>query len=64
LGASGTPLFDEQKKREFELKLCHKCHQHGHQMKQCPLNEKSQGGKVAAVSGSAPQENELLEEDF
>jgi hypothetical protein len=29
LGASGTPFTEEQKKRDFELKLCHKCHQPG-----------------------------------
>jgi hypothetical protein len=64
LGASGTPLTEEQKKRDFELKLCHKCHQHGHQMKQCPLNKKK-GGKVAAVaSGSAPKKDKMSEEDF
>jgi hypothetical protein len=64
LGASGTSLSDEQKKRDFELKLCHKCHQPDHQMKQCPLNKKK-GGKAAAVaSGSAPQEDEMFEEDF
>jgi hypothetical protein len=40
------------------------CHQPGHQMKQCPLNKKK-GGKVAAVaSGSAPEEDEMSEEDF
>ena len=64
LGASGTPLTEEQKKKDFELKLCHKCHQPGHQMRQCPLNKKK-GGKVAAVaSGSAPQEDDVSEEDF
>jgi hypothetical protein len=26
LGANGTPLTEEQKKKDFELKLCHKCH--------------------------------------
>jgi hypothetical protein len=26
LGASGNPLTKEQKKKDFELKLCHKCH--------------------------------------
>jgi hypothetical protein len=64
LGASGTPLTKEQKKKDFELKLCHKCHQPGHQMRQCPLNKKK-GGKVAAVaSGSAPKEDDMSEEDF
>jgi hypothetical protein len=63
LGASGTPLTDEQKIRDFELKLCHKCHQLGHQMKRCPLHNKK-GGKVAIASGSAPQEDNIFEEDF
>jgi hypothetical protein len=34
VGASVAPLLDEQRKRDFELKLCHKCHQPGHQAKQ------------------------------
>jgi hypothetical protein len=64
LGAGGTPLTEEQKKRDFELKLCHKCHQSGHQMRQCPYNKKK-GGKAAAVaSGSAPKEDDASEEDF
>lgn len=64
LGASGTPLAEEQKKKDFELKLCHKCHQPGHQIRQCPLNKKK-GGKVSAVaSGNAPQEDDVSEEDF
>ena len=64
LSASGTPLTEEQKKKDFELKLCHKCHQPGHQMRQCPLNKKK-GGKVSAVaSGNAPQEDDVSEEDF
>jgi hypothetical protein len=40
LGASGTPFTEEQKKRDFELKLCHKCPQPSHQMRQCPLNSR------------------------
>jgi hypothetical protein len=64
VGASGTPLTEEQKKKDFELKLCHKCHQPGHQIRQCPLNKKK-GGKVAAVAGeSAPQEDVVSKEDF
>jgi hypothetical protein len=64
LGASGTPLTKEQKKRDFEMNLCHKGHQIGHQMRLCPLNKKK-GGKVAAVaSGSAPKEDDASEEDF
>jgi hypothetical protein len=64
LSASGTPLTEEQKKRDFKLKLCHKCHQPGHQMRQLPLTKKK-GGKVAAVaSGSAPKEDDASEEDF
>jgi hypothetical protein len=62
-GASGTPRTKEQKKRDFELKLCHKCHQSGHQMRHCPLKKK--GGKASAVAcGSAPREDSMSKEDF
>jgi hypothetical protein len=62
-GASVAPLSKEQKKRDFELKLCQKCYQPGHQAKQCSLNKKK-GGKVAAVGRDAPQNGESTEEDF
>jgi hypothetical protein len=58
-GATIAPLSKEQKKRDFELKLCHKCHQRGHQAKQCPLNRKK-GGKVAAVGGKCPSERRVV----
>jgi hypothetical protein len=45
LGVSGTPLSDEHKRRDFKMKLCHKCHQ----AKQCPLNIKK-GASVAPLS--------------
>jgi hypothetical protein len=61
LSASGG-LSDEQHKKDMAEKLCHKCHQPGHQARQCPLNKKK-GGKVAAAKGSVPQD-ELSEEDF
>jgi hypothetical protein len=60
LGASGS-LFEEQMKKDMELKLCHKCHKPGHQARQCPLNKSK--SKVAAASGSAPPDD-MLEEDF
>jgi hypothetical protein len=56
-------LTIEQKKKDFEQRLCHRCQKPGHQIKQCPLN-KSKGGKVAAVNGGAPQDDEMSEEDF
>jgi hypothetical protein len=63
LGASGTPLTEEQKKRDFNLKICHKCHQLVHQMRQWPLIKKK--GLVAAVaSGSAFKEDDASEESF
>jgi hypothetical protein len=62
-GATVAPLSKEQKKRDFELRLCHKCHQPGHQAKQC-LPHRKKGGKVAAVGGNAPQNDESSEENF
>jgi hypothetical protein len=63
LGADGTPLTEEQKKK-FELKLCHKCHQPGHQMSQCPLYKKKVENVAAVANGSAPNKDGMFEEDF
>ena len=65
LGATGG-LSEEQKRIDFEKKLCHKCHQPNHQAKNCPLNRKGKAaGKVAAASGSRPDDNmESDDEDF
>jgi hypothetical protein len=61
LSASGG-LSDEQHKKDMAEKLCHKCHQPGHQARQCPLNKKK-GDKVAAASGSA-HKDDLSEQHF
>jgi hypothetical protein len=61
LGASGS-ISDEQLKKDMEQKLCHKCHKPGHQARQCPLGNKK--GKVAAATGSRPDDGMSKREDF
>jgi hypothetical protein len=63
--SASAGLSDEQHKKNMAEKLCHICHQPGHQARHCPLNRKNKkGGKVAAVGGNAPSKDELSEEDF
>jgi hypothetical protein len=63
--SASAGLFDEQHKKDMAEKLCHICHQSGHQARQCPLKRKNKkGGKVASVGGNAPSKDELSEEDF
>jgi hypothetical protein len=65
LGASGK-MSDEQYQKDMAEKLCHICHQPNHIAKNCPQNKKAKkgkGGKVAAASGSRP-EDEMSDGDF
>ena len=65
LGASGK-MSDEQYQKDMAEKLCHICHQPDHIARNCPQNKKAKkgkGGKVAAASGSRP-EDEMSDGDF
>jgi hypothetical protein len=63
--SASAGLSDEQHKKNMAEKLCHICHQPGHQARQCPLNcRNKKGGKVAAVGGNAPSKDELSQKDF
>jgi hypothetical protein len=65
LGASAK-ISDEQYQKDMAEKLCHICHQPDHIARNCPQNKKAKkgkGGKVAAASGSRP-EDEMSDGDF
>jgi hypothetical protein len=59
-------MSDEQSQKHMAENLCHICHQPDHRPKNCPQNKKAKkgkGGKVAAASGTGP-EDEMFDEDF
>jgi hypothetical protein len=67
LGASAK-MSDVQYQKDMAEKLCHICHQPDHITRNCPQNKKAmakkgKGGKVAAASGSCP-EDEMSDGDF
>jgi hypothetical protein len=65
LGASAK-MSDEQYQKDMAEKLCHIYHQPDHVARDCPQNKKAKkgkGGKVAAASGSRP-EDEMSDGDF
>jgi hypothetical protein len=65
LGASAK-TSDEQYQKDMAEKLCHICHQPDNIAKNSPQNKKAKkgkGGKVAAASGSRP-EDEMSDGDF
>jgi hypothetical protein len=65
LRASGK-MSDEQYWKDMAEKLCHICHHPDHVVKICHQNKKAKkdkGGKVAAASGSRP-EDEMSDGDF
>jgi hypothetical protein len=59
-------MSDEQFQKDIVEKLCHIYHQSDHVARNCPQNKKAKkgkGGKVAAASGSRP-EDEMSDGDF
>jgi hypothetical protein len=65
LGASAK-MSDDQYQKDITEKLCHICHQPDPIAGNCPQNKKAKkgkGGKVAAASGSRP-EDEMSDGDF
>jgi hypothetical protein len=64
-GASGK-MSDEHYQKDMAEKLCHICHQPDPIARNCSQNKKAKkgkGGRVAAASGSRP-EDEMFDGDF